>query len=116
MFEGMERGSFRKGQKLSRYFNENTDDPYEAREIINGDKKIVPSWSNGVSIGNLIKGYHKKFLSALEEAKAAHTPTPTPEPPPVTADVTRVAYTTVPGQPLVIVVDGEVVYGKGEES
>jgi putative chitinase len=69
MFEGMSEGWFRsddKGrQNFERYFNDEIDDPYGAREIINGDKTKVPSWSNGVSIGNLIKSYHQKFLAAL---------------------------------------------------
>lgn len=72
MFEGMTEGWFRSDadgtQDLDRYFNEGTDDSYGAREIINGDKHIVPSWSGGVSIGNLIKGYHIHFLAALEAA------------------------------------------------
>jgi hypothetical protein len=78
MFRGMFEGWFRSDDKgrqtLGRYFNNVTDDAYGAREIINGDKKIVPSWSNGVSIGNLIKGYHGKFLTALRDS--AHEPEP----------------------------------------
>lgn len=74
MFQGMEEGWFRSDdegkQTLDRYFNEATDDAYGAREIINGDKTKVPSWSNGVSIGNLIEGYHIQFLGALEAAVA----------------------------------------------
>jgi predicted chitinase len=65
---GMVEGWFR-GDKLSDYFNDTIDDPYEAREIINGDKSTVPSWSDGVSIGNLIAGYHGKFLKALKASK-----------------------------------------------
>ena len=64
-FRCMYNGWFRDGHTLPRYFDEDTDDAYEAREIINGDKKHVPSWSGGVSIGNLIKGYHNKFYNAL---------------------------------------------------
>ena len=75
MFQGMERGMFRKDSKgvqnYSRYFDENTDDAYGAREIINGDKTKVPSWSNGVSIGKLIKGYHDEFLDALKSSRIA---------------------------------------------
>lgn len=78
MFIGMDNGMFRKDKQgvhdYSRYFDADTNDPFGAREIINGDKTKVPSWSNGVNIGNLIKGYHNKFLSALEHAKAAHVP------------------------------------------
>jgi putative chitinase len=76
MFEGMERGSFRSGQTLARYFDDDTNDAYGAREIINGDKKTVPSWSNGVSIGELIKSYHEKFLDALLAAYEAAPPAP----------------------------------------
>jgi putative chitinase len=64
MFEGMHEGWFRSGHNFARYFGD-TSDPYGAREIINGDKSKVPSWSNGVSIGNLIKGYYDDFLAAL---------------------------------------------------
>ena len=80
MFQGMEEGWFRgdsKGrQTLDRYFNFETgvDDSYGAREIINGDKSKVPSWSGGISIGNLIKGYHIDFLAALEAAAEAYHP------------------------------------------
>lgn len=69
MFKGMAQGWFRTSggvpETLDRYFNEEVNDPYGAREIINGDKSKVPSWSNGVSIGNLIADYHEHFLDAL---------------------------------------------------
>ena len=78
MFQGMTEGWFRgdsKGrQTLDRYFNDTTDDSYGAREIINGDKSKVPSWSGGVSIGNLIKSYHIDFLAALEASAEAYRP------------------------------------------
>jgi hypothetical protein len=72
MFEGMINGWFRSDSQgpheLGRWFNDSVDDAYKAREIINGDKHIVPSWSGGISIGNLIKQYHVQFLAALEAA------------------------------------------------
>ena len=72
MFQGMDEGWFRSDSagphNLGRWFNDTVDDSYKAREIINGDKSKVPSWSNGVSIGNLIKQYHVAFLAALEAA------------------------------------------------
>jgi hypothetical protein len=72
MFKGMYEGWFRSDssgkQTLPRYFSATVDDAYMAREIINGDKTKVPSWSGGVSIGNLIKGYHLDFLAALNAA------------------------------------------------
>ena len=84
MFRGMYYGWFRKDDKgpqtLPRYFGPSADDPYMAREIINGDKHKIPSWSNGVSIGNLIQGYHDKFLEALETSFIKEPPAPEPEP------------------------------------
>jgi hypothetical protein len=86
MFEGMERGIFRSDkqgpQTLARYFNATVNDPYGAREIINGDKTVVPSWSHGVSIGKLIEGYHNKFLAALTESRLVIEPPPIEGPPP----------------------------------
>jgi hypothetical protein len=55
-----------KPETLGRYFNDDTDDPYNAREIINGDKSKVPSWAAGAHIGDLIAGYHRSFLAAIE--------------------------------------------------
>ena len=66
MFVGMIQGWFRSGHNLPRYFSDTEDDAYGAREIINGDKHIVPSWSNGVPIGNLIANYHDAFLEAFK--------------------------------------------------
>ena len=99
MFEGMTEGWFRSDdqgkQTLDRYFNDTTDDSYKAREIINGDKHIVPSWSGGVSIGNLIKGYHIAFLSALEAASEV----------PETADVYVKTITITSNSPIQIVIE-----------
>jgi len=81
MFHGMENGSFRPGHDLVRYFGIIADDPYNARDIINGDKKVVPKWSNGVSIGNLVAGYYASFLRALKLSRqAASEVEPKPEP------------------------------------
>jgi hypothetical protein len=68
MLRGMVEGWFRTGKKLPVYFSDTVNDPYNAREIVNGDKHIVPNWSNGVSIGQLCVQYHNKFLAALEGA------------------------------------------------
>jgi hypothetical protein len=86
MYKGMRQGWFRassdgKRQTLERYFSASKDDAYTAREIINGDKSKVPSWSGGVSIGKLIQGYHQKFLNALQ-ASWIEEPEPEPEPAP----------------------------------
>lgn len=84
MYFGMSEGWFRsdgKGpQTLERYFNDATDDPYGAREIINGDKHLVPSWSNGESIGELISGYYMSFTAAINAARKEDVE-PAPRPP-----------------------------------
>jgi len=111
LFQGMFEGWYRKSsdgkrQTLERYFNDTTNDPYGAREIVNGDKSKVPSWSNGVSIGNLIAGYHQKFLTAIELAWTEEpVPVPGPEPAPsmVTIDI------KVSGAPVLITVNGEII-------
>ena len=72
MFVGMMQGWFRskdgQPETLERHFNDTTDDAYGARNIINGDQHIVPSWSHGVSIGNLIADYHRAFQAAFAAA------------------------------------------------
>jgi len=105
MFKGMEEGWFRKSkdgkpQTLARYFNDDTDDAYSAREIINGDKHTVPSWSNGVSIGKLIADYHEKFLDALVLSMVDEPVQPVPEPAP-TLTVT-VTIKAPPGVTVVV--------------
>lgn len=57
MFEGMEHGLFT-GVGLPRYFNETTDDPVNARRIINGTDRA-----------ELIAGYHREYLSALKNSE-----------------------------------------------
>jgi len=56
MFRGMAEGWFT-GRKLGQYFDDNTDDPVNARQIINGNDQ-----------DELIAGYHGEFLDALHEA------------------------------------------------
>ncbi|WP_342641326.1 glycoside hydrolase family 19 protein [Rhodoligotrophos ferricapiens] len=58
LFEGMERGLFT-GRRLDEYFNDTTDDPVGARAIININDQA-----------QLIAGYHKAFLAALNAAQA----------------------------------------------
>jgi hypothetical protein len=97
MFRGMTEGWFRPPNKLSMFFSASMDDPYEAREIINGDKHIVPSWSNGVNIGNLIAGYYYEFLSALRASAVNAVPGPGPRLEP------RVVSITIDAPPGVVV-------------
>jgi putative chitinase len=68
MFYGMYEGWFRSNNKLADYFHGSHDDPYNARDIINGDKHIIPDWSDGMSIGNIIAGYYMDFTAALNAA------------------------------------------------
>lgn len=79
MVEGWFRSDSKGRQTFIRYFSASVDDAFNAREIINGDRYTVPSWSNGVNIGNLIKGYHEKFLDALNDS-FREEPLPPPEP------------------------------------
>lgn len=71
LYAGMIEGWFT-GRKLSQFFNDKTDDPEEARRIINGvDKKAK------------IAGYHRSFLSALRDSQeAVQAPSPVPAPTP----------------------------------
>ena len=113
MFQGMAAGWFRSNsggqpQTLATYFNDTRDDPYGAREIINGDKHIVPSWSNGVSIGNLIKNYHMSFLAALTSAYVEEPYPPVPEPAP--SEHIAIAIVTSPGVTVTVMINDEEVY------
>ena len=56
MFDGMEQGWFT-GKSLSDYFNDEIDDPYNARRIINGTDRASE-----------IAEYHYDFLTAITEA------------------------------------------------
>ena len=107
MFLGMRDGWFRSDSKgrqtLGRYFSIDTDDPYTAREIINGDKSKIPTWSNGVSIGKLVEGYHDNFLAALEVSVTV-PPISIPEP---EAKVVNVMITATEGVTVYITVNGK---------
>jgi hypothetical protein len=107
LMRGMYEGWFRKDgngkvQNLPRYFSDTKNDSFGAREIVNGDKTKVPTWSGGVNIGNLIKGYHVKFLEAFETSWTE----PSPEPVPPT-DVPVVTITTT-GK-VTVILNGEQI-------
>lgn len=89
MYLGMTEGWFRSDgsgpQTLARYFSSTVEDPYGAREIINGDKTTVPDWAGGKSVGELIAGYYSKFHAALIDAHTA--PVPDDDTPVVRLDV-----------------------------
>jgi putative chitinase len=102
MFIGMAEGWFRTTDgtpnTLAKYFSDSSNDAYKARDIINGDMSKIPSWSGGVSIGNLIKGYHLKFLDALNASFVQPPiPEPKPEPFPGPIPIVTIAITTPPG-------------------
>jgi hypothetical protein len=96
---GMVEAWFRFPNNLEMYFSDSVDDPYGAREIINGDKTYVPSWSNGVPIGNLLADYHADFLAALKQATIA-APTPA-------RDVPTVTISVLADGPVNIVIDAQ---------
>jgi hypothetical protein len=58
LFRGMAEGWFT-GKKLGQYFNDERDDPVNARQIINANDDDT-----------LIAGYHAEFLAALRAATA----------------------------------------------
>jgi len=62
MFRGMAEGWFT-GAQLGEFFNDDTDDPYNARTIINGH-----------DCAKEIEGYYDQFLDALQEALIDETP------------------------------------------
>jgi len=61
-YDGSVHGWFT-GKKLGDYFNGTTDDPVNARRIINGTDKA-----------ETIAGYHRKFLASLKKIDKAETP------------------------------------------
>jgi len=64
LFRGMAEGWFT-GKKLGQYFNDERDDPVNARQIINANDDDA-----------LIAGYHEEFLVALTAATDATSPAP----------------------------------------
>lgn len=90
MFLGMYEGWFRKGHTFGKYFSDKADDPFNARDIINGDKTYKPGWANGKKIGDIIAGYHRSFLQALTLSKTEDVPSqPVPSQPVAAEDPSR---------------------------
>jgi len=106
MFVGMIEGWFRSPNRLPLYFSETADDAYGAREIINGDKHIIPSWSNGVSIGKLIAGYHGHFLQALQVSS---------QPKKTIAEIFKIELTIPEGIEVAVVINGVPLFPAEEE-
>lgn len=85
LFDGMTRGMFT-GKRLADYFNSTSDDPVNARRVI-----------NGVDRANLVAHYHGLFLAAI---KAALLPDVPPAPVPVSVEAPPVApAVNVPAAP-----------------
>jgi hypothetical protein len=97
MFRGMAEGWFT-GKKLGQYFSKTTDDPFNARAIINADKNTVPKGAKH-SIGEMIVSYHDKFLSALKDSVQS-----------VLGKQMLVALTVPDGVEVVVSVNGDVVF------
>lgn len=97
MFRGMAEGWFT-GKMLGDYFNEEDDDPVNARQIVNGN-----------DCDELIAGYHDKFMVALVASQETE-PDVRPEPLPAIA----VGYRIPAGQPYQFYVnDKQVCSGVG---
>ena len=113
MFRGMSEGWFRthrdgKKETLNRYFNHSTDDPFNARDIINGDK--AKKDTHGVRIGDQIADYHKDFLTAVQAAvRVVPAPTPPTVEPPPPIPVILVSLQAPPGVTFSVVINGEVI-------
>jgi hypothetical protein len=93
MFRGMAEGWFT-GRRLGQYFDGDTDDPINARQIINGNDKDT-----------LIAGYHELFLEALDEAWIEVV-----EPAPTAAPVATTVIVNVqadPGVEVQVQINGE---------
>lgn len=98
LFRGMAEGWFT-GKKLGDYFDADTDDPVNARRIINGN-----------DCDTKIAGYYDLFLAAVRAALVEEEePTTTRRTPKHTPAITLVAI-TVPagGQDVAVTVNGEV--------
>jgi hypothetical protein len=114
LYRGLNEGWFRKSggtpNDMAKYFNATTDDPYTAREAVNGDKSKVPPWSKGVSIGNLIKGYHADFLAALQASAEVAEPVL----PPIVVDTPSTVHVNIQasdGVSVSVALNGVVLVG-----
>ena len=114
MYKGMTAGWFRKSregkaQTLARYFSQTVDDPFGAREIINGDKRTIPKWSNGESIGKLVAAIHADFLAALQAS--ADLAEPVPPPMPDNVGVVHLNIQATPGVSVSVALNGVLLVG-----
>ena len=78
MLDGMVKGWFRKGHTLARYITRDKSDFYNARDIINGDKKRKPKGETR-TMGTIIAGYAERY-DAMLKADGYDAPKPAPKP------------------------------------
>src|SRR5262245_11098559 len=90
MARGMMEGWFT-GKKLPTYFDDDTENPVGARQIINPDNK-----------GQLVAGYYEDFLVALEDAEEE-------EPPPEPVVHVTITVDAPPGVRVIVTANGDVV-------
>ena len=115
LYQGMSAGWFRRnsgGQPytLGMFFNDVSDNPVGAREIINGDKNVKPSWGGGKTIGQLVAGYHASFLAALVSSFVEEPYPPAPEPLPEIPPHVAVGIETTPGVRVIVIINGAQVF------
>jgi len=111
MVEGWYRGDSKGRHTLARYFGSNND-PYNARDIINGDKTYTKSWMNGLNVGQYIAKDHEDFLEALDAAETvavAPPPVEGGEPPPPEPQTVTVDITAPEGIRVIVNVNDESV-------
>jgi hypothetical protein len=95
LFRGMAEGWFT-GRALGDYFNDDEDDPVNARAIVNADVS---------KNGKMIAGYHDRFLDALEASRLPDAPIPVPAVEWLNVALTR----SSPNVRVSITLDGETV-------
>jgi hypothetical protein len=99
LYDGMSVGWFT-GVGLPKYFNSTTEDPINARKIVNGTDKA-----------STIASYYTKFKPALVKVTdPAPTPPPTPTPEPTPPVATTGTINIVASGAVIVTVNGETVY------
>ncbi|HVQ52126.1 MAG TPA: hypothetical protein VMS92_18945 [Mycobacterium sp.] len=90
LFRGMAEGWFT-GRKLGQYFNDEDDDPVNARQIINGN-----------DCDTEIAAYHQQFLQAIKDATLSDWPDKAPAP----SKVANLQLTLSEGVEAMVTVNG----------
>ena len=98
LFKGMTDGLYRSGHKLSTYFNQDKEDWYGAREMINGDKTYEPNWADGQSIGQMVADYGQDFTAVARRLLMfwlSHRPNRSPNRSPLFQQVSSKSWPSV---------------------